>query len=167
MTSLVRTYLPGRSPGALNGRDIQARALPPAAIPAMYPPIAEGHSVIDRILIRNFKSLHEVAVELGPFTVLVCKNGAGKTSFLQALQMVSWLVRFRSINDALEKHELSYGQLRRTPPRQGVNVRESGPVFSSRGTQKAMPHQLSPIRRRSGQRDCPLAQAVGGGPQWA
>jgi len=67
--------------------------------------------VINRILIKNFKSLDEVCVDLGPFTVLVGKNGAGKTSFLQALEMLSWLVRYRSINDTLESHGLSYGEL--------------------------------------------------------
>ncbi len=67
--------------------------------------------MINYITIQNFKSLHDVTVELGPFTVLVGKNGAGKSSFLQALQMLSWLVRYRSINDALEDHELSYGEL--------------------------------------------------------
>jgi len=67
--------------------------------------------MIKHIRIRNFKSLHDVSVGLDPFTVLVGRNGAGKTSFLQALQMLGWLVRHRSINDALESHNLGYNEL--------------------------------------------------------
>ena len=50
-------------------------------------------------------------VELGPFTVLIGQNGAGKSSFLQAMQVLSWLVRYRSINDALAAHGLNYNEL--------------------------------------------------------
>ena len=77
----------------------------------MYRRIAEGQNVINRIRIRNFKSLHDVTVDLGPFTVLVGRNGAGKSSFLQALQVLSWLVRHRSINEALDAHDLNYSEL--------------------------------------------------------
>ena len=77
----------------------------------MYRCIAEGQNVIKRVQIQNFKSLHDVTVDLGPFTVLVGKNGAGKSSFLQALQVLSWLVRHRSINDALDAHGLNYSEL--------------------------------------------------------
>ncbi len=34
--------------------------------------------MINKISIKNFKSLAETSVELGPFTVLVGANGAGK-----------------------------------------------------------------------------------------
>lgn len=67
--------------------------------------------MIRHIRIRNFKSLHDVEVELGPFNVLIGQNGAGKSSFLHAIQVLSWLVRHRSINDALTTNGLSYSEL--------------------------------------------------------
>jgi len=44
--------------------------------------------VLRRIEIRNYKSIGEVAVELGPLTVLVGRNAAGKSNFLDALAFV-------------------------------------------------------------------------------
>jgi len=67
--------------------------------------------MITRIHIRNFKSLQDVTVDLGPFTVLIGQNGAGKSSFLQALSLLGWLVSHRSINDALQDNGLTYNEL--------------------------------------------------------
>ncbi len=67
--------------------------------------------MITRIRIRNFKSLFDVTVNLGPFTVFIGKNGAGKSSFLQGIQLLSWLVRYRSINEALAANDLTYNEL--------------------------------------------------------
>ena len=38
-----------------------------------------------RVEIRNFRSIEEVQVDLAPFTVIVGKNGAGKSNFIDAL----------------------------------------------------------------------------------
>ena len=46
------------------------------------------------IAVSNFKNLADVRVDLGPFTVLMGKNGAGKSSFLQAIDLASWAVRY-------------------------------------------------------------------------
>ena len=67
--------------------------------------------MIKRIRIRNFKSLKDVTVDLSSFNVLIGQNGAGKSSFLQAMQMLSWLIRHRSINDTLESQGLTYNEL--------------------------------------------------------
>ena len=57
--------------------------------------------MINKISIKNFKSLAETSVELGPFTVLVGGNGSGKSSFLQAIELISWAVCFPSLQHAL------------------------------------------------------------------
>ena len=40
---------------------------------------------VDRVRIRNFRSLRCIDVDLGPLTVLVGENNSGKTNFMQAL----------------------------------------------------------------------------------
>ncbi|HKI06495.1 MAG TPA: AAA family ATPase [Thermoanaerobaculia bacterium] len=42
-----------------------------------------------RVSIRNYKSIAKADVELGSFTILVGRNGAGKSNFLDALHFVS------------------------------------------------------------------------------
>jgi predicted ATPase len=51
--------------------------------------IAKGNpAMIRQVTIRNFKCLRDVTVNLKPFTVFVGANGSGKTSFLQALDLL-------------------------------------------------------------------------------
>jgi len=64
-----------------------------------------------KISIQNFKSLADASVDLAPFTVLVGNNGAGKSSFLQAIELMSWAVRYASISDALAAHHIDFGDL--------------------------------------------------------
>lgn len=42
--------------------------------------------MISSFHIRNYKCLHDVSVELGPFTVLIGPNDSGKTSLLEAIE---------------------------------------------------------------------------------
>jgi predicted ATPase len=44
--------------------------------------------MITRVHVKNFRSLADVDVELGPLTVLVGRNGAGKSAFLDVLRFV-------------------------------------------------------------------------------
>ena len=46
-------------------------------------------SMIRRVRIRNYKSIKHCDVELGPFTILVGRNGSGKSNFLDALRFLS------------------------------------------------------------------------------
>ncbi len=64
-----------------------------------------------KIHIENFKSLADVTTDLAPFTVLVGDNGSGKSSFLQAIELMSWAVRYASINDALAAHAIDFRDL--------------------------------------------------------
>lgn len=53
--------------------------------------------MITRVQIKNFRNLADVDVHLGPLTVLVGRNGAGKSNFLDALRFVR-----DALNDGLE-----------------------------------------------------------------
>ncbi len=44
--------------------------------------------MISQVTIKNFKCLRDVTVELQPFTVFVGANGSGKTSILQAIDLL-------------------------------------------------------------------------------
>lgn len=43
---------------------------------------------ISRVRLKNYKSIAECYVRLGPLTVLVGPNGSGKSNFLQALALL-------------------------------------------------------------------------------
>jgi hypothetical protein len=44
--------------------------------------------VIKHIRIRNFRSLHDVAVDLDPLTVLIGRSGTGKSNFVRAIRFL-------------------------------------------------------------------------------
>ena len=44
--------------------------------------------MITRVKVKNFRNLADIDVHLGPLTVLVGRNGAGKTTFLDVLRFV-------------------------------------------------------------------------------
>lgn len=45
--------------------------------------------MLTRVSIRNYKSIARADVQLGPFTILVGRNGSGKSNFLDALHLIS------------------------------------------------------------------------------
>ena len=45
--------------------------------------------MITRVEIKNYKSIGDVSLDLGPLTVLVGENGSGKSNFVEALRFVS------------------------------------------------------------------------------
>src|SRR5947199_747482 len=45
---------------------------------------------ISRVVLRNYKSIRECDVHLGPITFLVGANGAGKSNFVEALRFLSY-----------------------------------------------------------------------------
>lgn len=49
--------------------------------------------MIHRIRIRNFGSLYDIDVELGPLTLLLGPNASGKSMFIRALRTISKLIR--------------------------------------------------------------------------
>lgn len=58
--------------------------------------------MIDRVLIRNYKSIARCDVPLGPLTFLVGRNGSGKSNFLDALRFIADALR-TSLDHALRE----------------------------------------------------------------
>ncbi|MBI4580416.1 MAG: AAA family ATPase [Planctomycetes bacterium] len=56
--------------------------------------------MIRRIRIKGYKSLQDLEVRLQPLCVLFGPNAAGKSNFLDALQLLSGIARTRSIKEA-------------------------------------------------------------------
>lgn len=59
-----------------------------------------SHPLVTRLAIRNFRSIAECDVRLGPLTFLVGPNGSGKSNFLDALRFVADSLR-HSMDHAL------------------------------------------------------------------
>ena len=47
------------------------------------------HGSLSRVILRNYKSIRNCDVPLGPLTFLVGPNGAGKSNFVEALRLLS------------------------------------------------------------------------------
>lgn len=58
--------------------------------------------MIRRIHIQRYKSLRDVKVELKPLSVLFGPNAAGKSNFIDALQLLSRIAGSRSLKEAFE-----------------------------------------------------------------
>src|SRR5271166_3376348 len=58
--------------------------------------------MIRRIKIQNYKSLRDVEVTLRPLVVLFGPNAAGKSNFIDALQLLSRIASSRSLKEAFE-----------------------------------------------------------------
>lgn len=58
--------------------------------------------MIHRIRIERYKSLRDVSVTLKPLSVLFGPNAAGKSNFIDALQLLSRVVWSRSLKEAFE-----------------------------------------------------------------
>ncbi len=58
--------------------------------------------MLRRVRIQGYKSLRDVEVHLRPLTVLCGPNAAGKSNFLDALQLLSRLSTSRSLKEAFE-----------------------------------------------------------------
>ena len=59
--------------------------------------------MLNRILIRGYKlSLGDIEVRLSPLSVLFGPNAAGKSNFLDALQLLSKLATSKTVKEAFE-----------------------------------------------------------------
>lgn len=63
----------------------------------------EAVPFISRVRLKNYKSIAECDVQLGPLTILVGPNGSGKSNFLDALRFLSRAVA-TSPSQALDEH---------------------------------------------------------------
>lgn len=75
--------------------------------------------MLKRIRIKGYKSLANVEVRLEPLTLLFGPNAAGKSNFLDALQLLSGLATGRTLNDA-------FAPPYRGKPLESFTVDESG-----------------------------------------
>lgn len=58
--------------------------------------------MLKRIRIKGYKSLRDLEVNLNPLSVLFGPNAAGKSNFLDALQLLSRIATSRTLKDAFE-----------------------------------------------------------------
>lgn len=75
--------------------------------------------MLKRICIEGYKSLHNTEVNVAPLTVLLGANLAGKSNFLDALQLLSRLATCDSVSEAFESPH-------RSPPLESFTYQESG-----------------------------------------
>ena len=52
--------------------------------------MSQPHSSLSRVLLRNYKSIRNCDVPLGPLTFLVGPNGAGKSNFVEAVRLLAY-----------------------------------------------------------------------------
>jgi predicted ATPase len=57
--------------------------------------------MLDRFIVKNFKSFREARLALRPLTVLIGANASGKTNLLEALQLLSWMASGRQLGQVL------------------------------------------------------------------
>lgn len=67
---------------------------------------------ISKVVIEDYKSIGKSSVHLGPLTVLVGRNGSGKSNFLDALRFVSDSLQ-TSLDHAIRSRGVAYGISRR------------------------------------------------------
>jgi predicted ATPase len=58
--------------------------------------------MIERVKIKGYKSLSDVELNLKPLTVLIGPNAAGKSNFLDALQLLSRVANSETLKDAFD-----------------------------------------------------------------
>ncbi|MEA2603080.1 MAG: hypothetical protein QOF89_4072 [Acidobacteriota bacterium] len=58
--------------------------------------------MLTRLRVKNYKSLADVEVELKPLSVLFGPNSAGKSNFLDALQLLSQIATSRTLKEAFD-----------------------------------------------------------------
>ncbi len=58
--------------------------------------------MLNRLTVRNFKSLRDVTVELPQLAVLFGPNAVGKSNLLDAIQALRWMGFARTLSDALD-----------------------------------------------------------------
>lgn len=75
--------------------------------------------MLRRIHVKGYKSLHDVDVRLSPFTVLFGPNAAGKSNFLDALQLLAKLGSSKTLKQAFDAPY-------RGKPLESFTIRERG-----------------------------------------
>lgn len=86
--------------------------------------------MITRVYLKNFRGIGEESIELGSMTALVGKNGAGKSSFMDALRFVRDALTLGLEDAVLIRHGIS--ALRRWAPTRPFDIEISLEIRASR-----------------------------------
>jgi predicted ATPase len=105
--------------------------------------------VIHRIRIRNYKSLRDVDLTLEPLTVLFGPNAAGKSNFVDALQLLSRIVSSRNLREAFEPPYRGRPLESFTFPEGGLSalMRQESTSFSIEVDLKLSPQTINAVDR--------------------
>src|ERR1700733_15079186 len=79
-------------------------------------PVTPGVPFISRVCLKNYKSIAECDVRLGPLTILVGPNGSGKSNFLDALAFLARAVQ-TTLAEAIDERGGVDEIIRRVPDR--------------------------------------------------
>ena len=93
---------------------------------------AAERTIITRLKIRNYRSLYDIDMALGPVTVLAGPNGAGKSNITDVLRFVRDAMT-RGVREAIRSRGGPCGIFHRQPARNGdisAEISLSGPVWS-------------------------------------
>ena len=60
--------------------------------------------MLTQVVVENFKSFRSARVPLGPLTIVLGSNGAGKSNLFDALRFLRFMGMGTSIRDAIEGH---------------------------------------------------------------
>ena len=88
---------------------------------------------VTRTWARNFKSIRELDLELGPLTVLVGPNASGKSNVLDVLRFISHALQ-RDLDSAIASRQ-GIGAIRRSTPKGGTRDVEVGFIAERGGFQ--------------------------------
>jgi predicted ATPase len=114
--------------------------------------------MLKRIKITGYKSLVNLEVELQPLTVLFGPNAAGKSNFLDALQLLSRIVTCRTLKEAFEPpyrgkplESFSFGPdgIQGLLQRESVSFTMEADVELSPAVIQAVNRQIGELRRTS------------------
>ena len=60
-----------------------------------------GTAVIKKVVIKNFKCIKELELELAPLTILVGPNSSGKSSILEALALMAQCAKSMTFGESI------------------------------------------------------------------
>ena len=115
--------------------------------------------MLNRIHIKGYKSLCDVEVKLSPLTLLLGPNAAGKSNFLDSLQLLSKMATSQTLNEAfnppyrgkpLESFTLGEGGLRGLMEQERLAFSIEADLHLSDAVVDAVNRQIQEMRRPSG-----------------
>jgi ABC-type cobalamin/Fe3+-siderophores transport system ATPase subunit len=71
--------------------------------------VARSRTMLASVSVNDFKSLHDVTVELGQFNVLIGANGSGKSNLLEAIGIIGAAASGRIDDQALLRRGIRPG----------------------------------------------------------